>query len=116
MNNGVMQSVSRQRIGTHVPAATNTDTTIELLLETVFSSRYVQSGYKEDNWGGPVSIPCGGGVEYLHRSPAGRRTPWLVVRKRTIPTERPPLVSEVSANFLRIEGCRVVSATDPHGR
>jgi hypothetical protein len=26
-------------------------------------------------------------------------TPWLVVRKRTIPTERPPLVSEISANF-----------------
>jgi hypothetical protein len=26
------------------------------------------------------------------------------VRKRTIPTERPPLVSEVSAKFLRIEG------------
>jgi hypothetical protein len=25
--------------------------------------------------------------------------PWLVVRKRTIPTERPPLVSEASANF-----------------
>jgi hypothetical protein len=25
------------------------------------------------------------------------------VRKRTIPTERPSLVSEVSANFLRIE-------------
>jgi hypothetical protein len=27
------------------------------------------------------------------------KTPWLLVRKRTIPTERPPLVSEVSANF-----------------
>jgi hypothetical protein len=26
-------------------------------------------------------------------------TPWFVVHKRTIPTERPPLVSEVSANF-----------------
>jgi hypothetical protein len=26
-------------------------------------------------------------------------TPWLVVRKRTIPTKRPPLASEVSANF-----------------
>jgi hypothetical protein len=26
------------------------------------------------------------------------------VCKRTIPTERPPLVSEVSANVLRIEG------------
>ena len=38
------------------------------------------------------------------------------VRERTIPTERPPPVGEVSANFLRIEGCHVVSATDPHGR
>jgi hypothetical protein len=27
------------------------------------------------------------------------KTPWLLVRKRIIPTERPPLVGEVSANF-----------------
>jgi hypothetical protein len=27
------------------------------------------------------------------------KTPWLLVCKRTIPTERPPLVGEVSANF-----------------
>jgi hypothetical protein len=27
-----------------------------------------------------------------------------LVRKRTIPTERPPLVGEVSANFLQVEG------------
>jgi hypothetical protein len=26
------------------------------------------------------------------------------VRERTIPTERPPLVGEVIANFLQIEG------------
>ena len=39
-----------------------------------------------------------------------------LVRERTIPTERPPPVGEVSANFLRIEGCHVVSATSPHGR
>ena len=39
-----------------------------------------------------------------------------LVRERTIPTERPPPVGEVSANFLRIEGCHVVSATGPHGR
>ena len=39
-----------------------------------------------------------------------------LVRERTIPTERPPLVGEVSANFLRIEGCHVVSATHPHVR
>jgi hypothetical protein len=32
------------------------------------------------------------------------KTPWLVVCKRTIPTERPPLDGEVSANFLQIEG------------
>ena len=39
-----------------------------------------------------------------------------LVRERTIPTERPPPVGEVSANFLRVEGCHVVSATGPHGR
>jgi hypothetical protein len=39
-----------------------------------------------------------------------------LVRERTIPTERPQPVGEVSANFFRIEGCHVVSANDPHGR
>jgi hypothetical protein len=38
------------------------------------------------------------------------------VLERTIPIERPPLVGQVSANFLRIEGCSVVSALDPYGR
>jgi hypothetical protein len=38
------------------------------------------------------------------------------VRKRTIPTERPPLVSEVSANFFADRGCHVVSVTNPYGR
>jgi hypothetical protein len=38
-----------------------------------------------------------------------------LVRQRTIPTERPPLVGEVNAN-LADRGCRVVSATNPHGR
>jgi hypothetical protein len=28
-----------------------------------------------------------------------KKTPWLLVRKWTIPTERPPLVGEISANF-----------------
>jgi hypothetical protein len=44
-----MQSVSRQRICKQIPAATNTHKTIGLQLETVFSSRSVQRGYKEDN-------------------------------------------------------------------
>jgi hypothetical protein len=37
------------------------------------------------------------------------------VRERTIPTERPPLVGEVIANFADT-GCHVVSVTDPFGR
>jgi hypothetical protein len=38
-----------------------------------------------------------------------------LVRERTIPTERPPLVGEVSATFAD-RGCRVVSATNSYGR
>jgi hypothetical protein len=38
------------------------------------------------------------------------------VRERTIPTERPPLVGEVSANFFADRGCHVVNVTDPYGR
>jgi hypothetical protein len=37
-----------------------------------------------------------------------------LVRERTIPTERPPLVGEISATFAD-RRCRVVSATDPYG-
>jgi hypothetical protein len=44
--------VCRQRLGKHVPAATDT---IEILLETVFSTRSVQRGYKEENLGNRVS-------------------------------------------------------------
>ena len=39
-----------------------------------------------------------------------------LILDQTIPTERPQPVGEVSANFLRLEGCHVVSAKDPHGR
>jgi hypothetical protein len=42
-----------------------------------------------------------------------KRTLWPLVRKRTIPTERPPLVDEILCQLLWIEGCRVVSAADP---
>jgi hypothetical protein len=36
-----------------------------------------------------------------------------LVHERTIPTLRPPLINEVTANFLLIEGCCVVSAAVP---
>jgi hypothetical protein len=41
--------------------------------------------------------------------------PWPLVHKRTISTERSLLVGEINANFAERE-CRVVSATDSHGR
>jgi hypothetical protein len=40
----------------------------------------------------------------------------VLVRKRTIPTERPPLSCEVSVLTFADRGCRVVSTTDPHSR
>jgi hypothetical protein len=40
----------------HVPAATDTHATIEVLLETVFSIRSVKRDYKEDKWGNRVRV------------------------------------------------------------
>jgi hypothetical protein len=45
-----------------------------------------------------------------------KQTPWLLARKLSLPTERPPMVAEFQCQLLRIEGCRVVSAAVPHGR
>jgi hypothetical protein len=50
-NGSETKFVFRQRLGKHVPAATDTHATIEVLLKTVFSTRSVQRGYREDNWG-----------------------------------------------------------------
>jgi hypothetical protein len=44
-----------------------------------------------------------------------KRNSVALVHERATPTERPPLVGEVSANFAD-RGCRVVSVTDPYGR
>jgi hypothetical protein len=38
-----------------------------------------------------------------------------LVRERTIPAERPPLLGDVRANFAD-RGCHVVSVTDLYGR
>jgi hypothetical protein len=57
-----MQTVSRQRVSKRVLASRNTNV-IELLLAT----RSVQSGYKEDNWGHPVSCQCSDGSQPVKR-------------------------------------------------
>jgi hypothetical protein len=52
---------------------------------------------------------------YLMRSKQTKQTHWLLVRKRTVPTELLPLVRKVSA-ISAGRGRRVVSATDFDGR
>jgi hypothetical protein len=47
--------VSRQRLCKHVPAATDTHESIELLLEKVVSTRSLQRVYKKDIWVNRVS-------------------------------------------------------------
>jgi hypothetical protein len=47
--------VCRQRLDKHFPAAADTHAAIEVVVEMVFSTRSVQRGYKEDNWGSRVS-------------------------------------------------------------
>jgi hypothetical protein len=44
-----------------------------------------------------------------------KKTALAMVRQRTMPTERPPLVGEVVPTFAD-RGCCVVSATDAPGR
>jgi hypothetical protein len=46
-----------------------------------------------------------------------KQTMWLLVRKRTIPTGRPPHADKIWCQLLWIEGCRVVSVAEPlHSR
>jgi hypothetical protein len=49
---------------------------------------------------------------YTHK----KKTPWFLVRKRTIPTELPSLIGEFWWQLLRLEGCRVVNAAVPYCR
>jgi hypothetical protein len=55
VNSSETTSLSMQRLCKHVPAETDTNATIEVLLEVVFSNRSLQRGYKGDNWGNRAS-------------------------------------------------------------
>jgi hypothetical protein len=55
-------------------------------------------------------------VESQGHCKAEKKNSVASVCKRTIPTEWPPLVSEVSANFFADRACHVVSVTNPYGR
>jgi hypothetical protein len=46
--------VSRQRLDKHVPATTDTHATIEVLLETEFSTRSLQRSYNKEIWSNRV--------------------------------------------------------------
>jgi hypothetical protein len=65
---------ARKQSGEHVSAALNQHAKLDELLEAMFSMRPVPrlcNGEERETLGG--GYPCGGGIEYLHRSPASRR-------------------------------------------
>jgi hypothetical protein len=64
------RAVSGQRLDEHVPSATDTNA---FNRGRVFSMWSAPTYYKHGINLEFSSIPCGGGVEYLHRSPASRR-------------------------------------------
>jgi hypothetical protein len=47
----------------HDPTAKGTHATIEILLETVFFTRSVQRGYKENNWSKNMQFEWSGNLE-----------------------------------------------------
>jgi hypothetical protein len=64
-----------------------------------------------------VTDPYGHILAFLERTTTtNNNNDVALVHERTISTERPPLVAEVSTNFLTDSGCHVVSVTDPFGR
>jgi hypothetical protein len=99
--------VSRQRLGKHLPAATDTHATIEVLLEMVFSIRSVERGYKKNNWGNRISlvgesvkkrVQLEGAVVQRGLEPGGRGI--TIVRIRCQGT-----TSEDTAGWKRLSGC-----------
>jgi hypothetical protein len=50
VNGSDITLVARQRLGKHVPAATDKHAAVEVLLEKVFCTRSMQRDYKEDKW------------------------------------------------------------------
>jgi hypothetical protein len=100
--------IARQLLGEHVPAARRSvrcvvfcavtvvskairrlvifvDVLTKLsVIQTILYSSGLQLGVREDML-----------RDMLNRKICYRQTPWPLVRKRTIPTERPPLVSEI---------------------
>jgi hypothetical protein len=95
INNGVVQPVSRQRIGKQFLTRMNMHATIKLLLETVFSIRSSQRVYKEDNCGDPLSS----------RVEAGSNTSTVTLRV-VEGDEKGSLESETVKYGLEIQGTR----------
>jgi hypothetical protein len=64
-----------------------------------------------------ANISCENVAQFQYlETKGGKKNSLACVRQQNIQTERPPLVGEVSANFLLIEGCHVVSTADAYSR
>jgi hypothetical protein len=65
--------VAIQRLFKHVYAERDTNAAVEEMLVPVYSMSSMQSLYSEDRRELLASLPRGGRIEYLHRSPVSRR-------------------------------------------
>jgi hypothetical protein len=88
---------------------------------TIFTSPYradqlcgPSSFFSNSHWGLFPKWSSGWSVKLTTQNKLNNNSVALV-RERTIPTEQPPLVSEVTAKFAD-RGCHVVSVMDPYGR
>jgi hypothetical protein len=106
-------------IGKHVPAATNTRVTIGLLLETVFSTRYVRRGYKEDNWGtqrGPPDSWPHFTASYSRLPQTGGPGSRIYIPRNRVAQLYPQVLGSPFRRLLRLAGLRwKYSNLRPHG-
>jgi hypothetical protein len=103
ISNGVMQTVSRKPISKQVPMATNTNTATEWLLEMVLSTQSVKSGYKEENWGDPVSCQLTVESWVLHRRQWWQNLSAWSWRISTVKSHCQGTVDEVTAVWKKAE-------------
>jgi hypothetical protein len=87
-------AVAMQQHGKH------TSTTIELLLEIVFSTRSMQRGHKEDNWGDPVSWGLSPAREAEKRWRSSVVECWPAGKSVTTEAEESPFLRYVTRKWL----------------
>jgi len=79
-------------------SATNKENEINTIKQTLYNNKYDTSIFNKSTTENKIKLntPKTKWAKYTY---VGKKNSVALVRERTIPTERPPLVGEVSANF-----------------